>query len=243
MVFNSDMIIEKLVEIGLTKNQARVYSELINKPEQSAGELSKKLTIDRSFVYNILKSLNNKGLVSYLTKGTKRLFSASDPENFLNDIDEKRTIASSIIEDLKNKVSSEEQEGSVWIYDGKVGLKILARELLKEKNFEILGGGGVLYTLEKLKYENSHFINLIREKGINGKIFVSKGNFSKLSKLLRLTRIKLKVIQKIPTQVNFVIFGNNTAIYDSDRLKTIIIKDKQVSNALRIYFDILWNKA
>ena len=45
---------EQLTEIGLTKNQAKVYLEILKTPEQTGGEISKKLSIDRSFAYGIL---------------------------------------------------------------------------------------------------------------------------------------------------------------------------------------------
>ena len=68
------MEIKELVEIGLTKNQAQVYLELTKNPEQTAGNIAKKLSIDRSFAYGILNSLVDKGLVSHITKENKRVY-------------------------------------------------------------------------------------------------------------------------------------------------------------------------
>jgi len=50
---------EELVESGLTLNQATIYLELLKHPEQSGGQIAKKTSIDRSFVYGILNSASN----------------------------------------------------------------------------------------------------------------------------------------------------------------------------------------
>src|SRR4030042_693719 len=50
------MEIDRLIDIGFSENQAKVYIALLKNPERSAGEISKELSIDRSFVYNILES-------------------------------------------------------------------------------------------------------------------------------------------------------------------------------------------
>jgi len=70
-------IINTLIEIGLTKNQAEVYVILVKYPELSGGEIAKKLSIDRSFAYSILKRLVDQGLVGYITKGRRRVFYGS----------------------------------------------------------------------------------------------------------------------------------------------------------------------
>ena len=52
------MDIKELTELGLTENQARVYLSLLREPEQTAPELAKKLSIDGSFAYSILKQFD-----------------------------------------------------------------------------------------------------------------------------------------------------------------------------------------
>jgi len=233
---------EQLIELGLTKNQAKTYVELVTTPKQTVGELARRLSIDRSFMYGILKSLNNKGLAGYVMTEGRRVYYASSPENLLEEIEEKRTIAFSVIKDLKVIEQLTEQVKSVNIYDGKAGLKLLSREILKERHFKLMGGGGVLLTLDNLRYDYPHYIHELCQKNIKGKIIVSKNNIARLNKLLKGSKIKLKPLQKKPSQVNFAIFSDKIAIFSSDKARTIIIKDKQVSEALEIYFDIIWDQ-
>jgi len=64
-------ITEKLLESGLTRNEAKVYLELSKKGESSANQIAKELGIDRTLTYTILNHLIEKGQVTYIKKENK----------------------------------------------------------------------------------------------------------------------------------------------------------------------------
>ena len=167
---------KELIEIGLTKNQAEVYLEILKHSEQSGGEIAKTLSIDRSFVYNIINSLIDKGLVSHITKGKVRLYNSADPENLLKEIEEKRNKINKVVEELKSLKEQTKTENSVNVYEGKAGLKAYIRDLLDSDYFETLGGGGNLKILEALKYEYPHYLKEFNDKKIRGKLITSPKN-------------------------------------------------------------------
>ena len=235
---------KELIELGLTKNQAEVYIALVKKPEQTAGQLAKKLAIDRSFVYGILGSLIDKGLAGYITKENKKIFHALDPENLVKEIEEKRAKALKTIEKLKQLKKLTKEEIIVKVYEGKAGLKAYIRDFLESDIFHTLGGGGQLSILEALKYEYPHYLKKLSKKKMKGQIITSSKNAPKLKKLFKKTQVELRTLENIESQANFTIFKDKLAIYSAEEKPfVIIIEDKTITNALKNYFDALWKVA
>ncbi|MBS3140932.1 hypothetical protein J4405_02195 [Candidatus Woesearchaeota archaeon] len=233
------MKVEELIDIGLTKNQAEIYLELLKNPSQTAGKLAKKLTIDRSFCYGITTSLVNKGLLNYIKKEGKRVFFASSPENFLKDFEEKKTKLEKIVEDLKKIKESPEEENLVNVYEGKDGLRVYVRDFLESDSFCTLGGN--LSIFDKLKFEYKHYLKELNKKNIEGKIITSVKNKESIKDLYSNSKVKIKALKEIKTNVNFTIFKNKIAIYSAEETPyVIIIKNKNISEALKLYFDELW---
>lgn len=56
-------IIDKLVECGLTDKEAKVYSTLSRLGPVKASILARELELPRSELYNLLKKLQDKGMV------------------------------------------------------------------------------------------------------------------------------------------------------------------------------------
>ena len=81
-------MLKKLMELGLTKNQATVYLALIKQQEQRAGTIARTVSMDRSFVYSILNILIHKGLVGYIIIENKRWFYACHRVNLMKIIED-----------------------------------------------------------------------------------------------------------------------------------------------------------
>jgi sugar-specific transcriptional regulator TrmB len=234
------MQISQLTDIGLTKNQAVVYLELIKNPGQNPGKLSKRLSLDRSFVYGIIKNLIEKGLISSVIKENKQLFYPSDPENLLNELDEKRLKIISVVKNI-NKVKHEsKEEASVRVYEGKAGLKAYIREFLGTSEFLMFGGGGNLGFLNSLKYDYLHYIRDINKKKIKGKLLTSKKNKNILSGLYG-SNVSIKTVDGLNQPAGISIVRNKVGLLTSnEKPRVVIIDDHKIAETLRIYFNKVW---
>lgn len=236
------MDIGELVEIGLTRNQAKFYLSLLKFPGQTAGELAKRISTDRSFAYDILNSLRDKGLVSYVKKENQRVFFASDPENLLKDLDEKRNKIHGLIERLNSIKPQKKEELSVNVYEGKAGLKAYVMDFLETEKFYTMGGGDALSLFEKLKYQYPQYLMKLTTKRIAGKIITSEESRTFLKQIYKDSKVKIKSFANLKSPVSFTIFKDKIAIYSAEEKPfVIIIEDKNISTALKAYFDILWN--
>jgi sugar-specific transcriptional regulator TrmB len=237
-------MLKKLIQLGLTKNQAIVYLALIKEPEQSGGEIAKKTKIDRSFVYGILESLIEKGHVGYVIKENRKSFYATDPESLIKAIQEKESIAASLITELKAICPGEQTERSVKVYEGKAGLKIMAREVLTAGKFFILGGGVGFLTLETLKYEFPHYVKELQKSRIKGKILASGAETSLFNNMFTNCSVQIRKLKKPQTKASFVLFGNKLVIYSlQEKPIVVMIEDRNIVIAIKAYFDLLWEMA
>ena len=235
---------KELIEAGLTKNQAKVYLGVLKSPGQTGGGISKKVSMDRSFVYNILDSLAEKGLISYIVKERNRLYYPADPENLLKDIEEKRTRVSKVVQELKTIKEQTKPKRSVRVYEGKAGLKAYIRDFLEADRFETLGGGGKLNILEALKYEYPHYLKEFNKKKINGKLITSPNNKKIMKKIYQKSKVEIKAFEGLKSEVSFTIFKDKLAIYSAqEKPFVIIIEDETVAQALKDYFDKIWQYA
>jgi sugar-specific transcriptional regulator TrmB len=74
-----------LMELGLTRLQARTYLYLISLGRARAGRLAKELDIVRPEVYRVLTELSKKGLVTRLLTSPAN-YEATDPERALSSL-------------------------------------------------------------------------------------------------------------------------------------------------------------
>ena len=56
-------ITDKLLEYGLTETEGKIYIYVAKRGPSAAGEIARALTIRRGQTYNILKTLQEKGIV------------------------------------------------------------------------------------------------------------------------------------------------------------------------------------
>jgi len=234
------MQISQLIDIGLTKNQAAVYLELIKNPGQNPGKLSKSLSLDRSFVYGIINNLIEKGLLSSVNKGNKQVLYPSDPENLLKELDEKRLKIISVVKSINEVKHESKEEASVRVYEGKAGLKAYIREFLGTSEFLMFGGGGNLGFLKSLKYDYLHYIGDMKKKKIKGKLLTSKKNKDILSGLYG-SSVSIKTVDGLNQPTGISIVGNKVGLLTSEeKPRVVIIDDQKIAETLRLYFNDLW---
>jgi sugar-specific transcriptional regulator TrmB len=169
---------EILEQIGLSKNEIKIYFALLELEQSSATPIVKKSGVPNSKVYPTLDKLIKRGLVSYVIKNNVKYFQASDPKNlidFLNDKEklisqQKREIEKLIPQiEHKRELAKDKQEST--IYEGFNGVKVAFNNILNKvpPNNEYY-----VFTLgEELgKSELKHFFRDYHKKRIQKKIKV-----------------------------------------------------------------------
>jgi len=130
------MDITKLEQIGLTHNEARVYTAVLEIGETKTGPIVKKTGMHRVLIYDALASLIKKGLASHVTKENIKYFQASNPDNLVRFLKEKEAIAKSIIPNLKELQKENLNPQTVTVYEGVRGLKSAMHNMVKELEYK-----------------------------------------------------------------------------------------------------------
>jgi len=233
---------EALLEIGLNANEAKVYLALLRLGQSKVNDIASKTGLPRTFVYEILKGLISKGLVSYVIISGVRNYEGADPSRLKSFIKEKEDKVDKILPELKEIKKETKEKPEVEMYEGKEGLKTILDDILKMKPNSVLYG---ISSSNIFKYLEYSFPNFIKRR-IKGKIF-AKIIQEKTPELVGF----LKELKKTYSEMRYsdVLFPATTFIYEGkvafltmkeEYLIGILIKDKQLAETELKKFEILW---
>ncbi len=234
--------IQELQEIGLTKNEAKVYSVLIGIGSTTAGEVIKKTKLHRNIVYDNLEKLIEKGLIDYVTiKGIKHfeVSSPSELKDFIQkqkqEILRKESLVKELLPRIENEISIERKQDAS-IFKGKRALKNVLEGITQSKT-EILvfgTGWGMKETLKDY-YEQWHL--KLRQHKIKARILLPKTKKESYLKPF----IAKYLLEKDVLPSTICIYENKvlTVLWGEEPLAILIYSEK-VSDSYRNYFEVLW---
>lgn len=234
-------LVNQLEEAGLSNKEAIVYLSLLKHSPISGGNLAKLLNMDRTYIYNILRNLINKGLTGHIIVNNKTLFQAMPPQNLLNQIKQKEQSIKTILPELIAIEKIKPEPTTVKILEGKQGLRTIIQMLLESKAKEILVYGGTGKSYDILKYEMPHVAKktgLMKMKGriitcekLRGHVFTKLSNF------------KIKYVKEL-TPSSTMIFEDKVSInVFNQKPFVILIEDKSIAESYKKYFEYLWKIA
>lgn len=233
----AEEILEKLRKAGLTGNESKVYFELLKKQQLSANQIAKNIGMDRTLTYTVLNHLIEKGMVSYVIQGNKKLFNASSPENLLNPVKEQEAYIQNLLPDLKSIEKSIGIIQEISVYEGKEGIRAFARVLMKHKGFDSFGATGRAYDL------------LIEAPRLAKELEKSKAKIrlithSKYKKHpMKVKNCDVKYLD-LKSEATTTVFGDYVAIHViKDKPSIILIRNKYIAESYKNHFEVLWKTA
>jgi sugar-specific transcriptional regulator TrmB len=235
-----------LEELGLTGTEIKVYVSLLELGTSSAGLILEKSKLPNSTVHRDLNSLIDKGLISFVREGKRKIYCATDPENFVNFIDDKKRRFLEILPELKQKQSFQKNEELAGVYKGVRGIKEVYSMMINSggKEYNTFGGGEVTSLVMSWDWWANLHKRRIENKLPSRQVFdltVKEGG-KELSKN-PLTSIRY-VEEKLASFQETVICGDYVAIaIFSENPYAFLIKDKNVAESYRKYFELLWKTA
>jgi predicted transcriptional regulator len=126
-----------LKKLNLSDKEIGVYLKLLEQGACSVRVLAEITELNRGTAYDILKKLQEIGLVSFYHQDTKQKFVAEDPEKILQLVDEQSKELKRIEEKIKEIIpelkSLQEKGGNKPVskfYEGKHGVKFILEDIL-----------------------------------------------------------------------------------------------------------------
>ena len=135
---------EALQQLGLSKNEAKIYEVLVKRGVLGVGEIAVKSQVNRRNVYDSMQRLLEKGLVFevYETRDVK--YQAVEPDKLRALIEEKKEeILAKILPSLNSSFQESPDTESVFVYRGIEGWRNYMRDILRVgEDFYCIGAAG-----------------------------------------------------------------------------------------------------
>ncbi len=238
--------IEQLLKsIGLNKNGVKVYVDLVKSGPSSALNISKRTKIHRSNTYDVLHGLIEKRFVKEENYNKKRLFNSMEPEKIKDYLKQKEKEIDLVILQLKTLSSDNHSEAEISITKEAFAAREMLLDLLKiEQPINIYGAPSNAPEIFGNGFIEDFHRKRIRKK-ITMKHIYNQNAKERIKELNRMPFTEAKHLgKKYDTHVSTNICGDVVVlIIFSNPVSVIKIKNKEIAETYKNYFELLWNKA
>lgn len=240
------MDITQLKSAGLTENEAKIYSRLLETGTVSVGIISKKIGLHRRVIYDSLDRLIEKGLVGYIIQNGKRIFSASNPNKLLEIIKNKENEINNLMPSMLEIFEStkEKQKEDTLFFKGKEGIKSVFEDQVNNPNVkEILIISPYPLAYDLFPFYFKWFDKKRQERKIKSRIIFQKIKYEKIK------RIPLANVRFLPKEfaspMALNIYANKVAILllSKEKPLAIVISQEEIAKGYKNYFELLWKIA
>ena len=223
------MDFKQIEKLGLTKNEALVYVNLLELGSSTSGDIIRKSGLHGSKVYAALDRLKRKGLANYVIKSGKKSFIATDPRRLLELEYERETLVKQIIPELEQLHRKHRHIVKIEIYEDWEGLKNIVQVTLGCRHFDVLASEDEIFP-----GFSEQFSRQIAKRKINVRI-LAKGNVKE-----QISNLKILPVSFI-SPFSFLVLEKKVAmIVYAERPYAILIESESIYNKYKAYFEILW---
>jgi sugar-specific transcriptional regulator TrmB len=241
------MDLEILQELGLTNAEIKVYIVLLETGSCHAGKIIETAELQSSVTHRALLSLIKKGLISYIQQGKHRVYTATEPEHFLQFIEAKKKRFEELLPELKKRELIKTEDTHTSMYKGKKGISEVYYKIIQSKKEEFLTFGGSKATTDfmgltwwKNMYAKRISNNLHQRHIASDEVLPYIKPFQKMKN----TKIRFLPKTSFSQFQETAIIGDYVAItIFADEGYSILIHNKDVADGYRKNFEMLWNFA
>lgn len=244
------MIESKLMDLGLTEDEAKVYIALLELGGSYVSVVAKKAGIHRVNCYKILDDLVEKGLVNSFVKNQVKHYAVETPRILVQKQEEKLDFAKRLLPELFSITNSLAYKPKIQYYEGREGIKNIFEDTLTAQG-ELLGYTNLkdvpqIVTEDYLK----NYARRKIEKGIKTRMLspFSKDGLGYLKKHYpkdfdpNLVEIFFINQAEFPFEYEINIYGNKVAIISLNptELMGMIIESPLYAKTQRAIFNLAW---
>lgn len=237
---------EQLKNIGLNKNEIRVYWYLLSQGVCTPPQISQGTHIARTHCYNLLRSLQDKQLVREQQKGKRKAYIAQNPKALLASLDRKKQALEEILPDLEALYTTQKNKPKIRFFEGWEQVKEIYYETLSTKEIYSIGSTKHLSEIDIDFFQK--YAKLVRQKEIIVHDIIS---FSSVEKTFQNTKDILKgyyEAQVIPKefsnfQTDILIWEDNIALITLEEpIFGTVLTNKLFAETFCIIFKVMKEK-
>lgn len=239
-----------LKRIGLDEKEIEVYLAVLSLKSGRASTIAKAARQARSNTYLLLRSLEEKGLVSELERGKVIHFMAEPPQRLKQYVEERERelhslnpLIDGILPILSSLTKPLTGTPRVTMLKGKEGMRQIYRDALHQEIFGIFNTETMYQT-----FDGNIVTQILGKKpNMRGRDLLVD-NASAKRYLKEIPQHEEYAIRLLPSKTTFetdtMVFGDTIAILSYDEEQTIIrIENQHIADAFRAWFAVLWESS
>ncbi len=238
-----------LQQLGLSKNEAKIYEICLKNGELPVAEIARKSQIHRRNVYDALKRLIEKGTVLEIISGRENLYQAVDPAKFSEFLAEKQEMLNRAMPHLQSLFVENPGENQVFIYRGPEGWKNYMRDIVRIGEPVYFIGAKGAWLDERVKYFYPQFKKEFEKKNLKFLHLFDAEVEKQFPEILPEIGANYKFLpKKYSTPAAIDIFGDRVNILSNIQLGKMgeefsftVIVNKQIADAFRTWFQFMWD--
>lgn len=240
----SKRTIKKLQQLGLSLNEAKVYSALLFIGQTSAGKIIKKTQLHRSVVYTSLDKLANKKLIFKLKRKKIMHFQATDPSRLIQNAENKKEIAQKLVPQLKGLIDKTLPQ--INIYEGIVSYRRYWIDGAKKwpvGSVDYVAGSIMKKWQRFMGPDLKKMFKIRKRRKIKWKMIVFYKETLEMELLRKFPHLHdYRFIKRdVKLTGNFNVVNNDILILHSVKEPMVIeIKSKSLVKVFKNIFDLLW---
>jgi sugar-specific transcriptional regulator TrmB len=239
-----------LKNLNLSEKEAIVYLASLELGSSTIQEIAKKSQISRSTAYEIIESLIKKGLMSSLTKGNKRYFSAEAPARLLSLIDIKerefetrKNELKAILPKLQELAKLSKERPKVKFYEGKQSIRMIQEDILKTKNLRSIDEFIPLDDAHQLfpAHPRDHRHYMGKRIDVPERVIYTSKQGAILPSKRGSIEARFIPIEEFPFHTEVTVYGDKvTFVSFGKKLTGVVIESGDLANSVRCMFNLLW---
>ena len=245
------MNINDLKKIGLSKSEATLYLTLLKLGASDVQKLIEETGFYKPNTYDALERMCEKGIISKIVEGKKRVYQLQNPNSLVefiqkkkSEVEEQENIAQQLAKQVELKKKHTIAPETAVVLRGIAGVKQIYSEIVNEKlDYLVFGGPKESVDLIGSYYwENLHAKQ--KEFGIKAKMIFHK-SLRNWAEIVPNKLIDLRFFgDKFEPLTETTIYGTKVAfVVWTDKPIVTIINNEHVANSYRLIFDLLWKSS
>src|SRR3989338_1692729 len=208
-------LIKQLKKLGLNHSESTVYLFLLQNGLSTPPIVSRQTKIARIICYNLLSSLEEKGIIDVKFEGKRKAYLARNPESIIGMLDVQRQAALNLIPDLEGMYTIHKNKPLIKYYVGLEQVKQIFLQSLDAPQITSISA------LKKLKIKLPDFFNYYNNQIMNRSIQLNEVKFATNSTV------------DLPTSV--LLWGEHCAFLSLDEpVFGTVLMSKGISTTLRL---------
>jgi sugar-specific transcriptional regulator TrmB len=234
-----------LSDLGFTNAEIKIYLTLLELGESAAGSIIEKSKLQSSVVHSTLNKLIEKGFISFIQKGQRKYYQASNPKNISEYIDEKKKQYEKLLPELLKKQERKKEKPKIRAFKGKKGIKELFYELLNTESKELFSQGAPIESTQIMgKTFWKNYGQKLKAKKLKIKIIYNESFREKLEDMKGLnaeSRFTKKGFE--PLTETFIVGDKVGIIIWTEEPLGILIQNKTAAESYKVFWEQNWNLA